>query len=129
MGTRFSRTQASFRTVKIAICGLRLVLLVAMAVAAATMHSQAADAVDGQRLFSSSCAACHGLDGRGGERAPNIAKRRDVQRLSDADLTRTIQEGIPGTGMPAFRSLGKPGIAAVVKYLRVLRAATHKTAN
>jgi len=75
----------------------------------------------GQKLFASNCAACHGLDGRGGERAPNIAKRREVQRLSDAALVRTVQEGIPGTGMPAFRSLGKPGIAAVVSYLRVLQ--------
>jgi cytochrome c oxidase cbb3-type subunit III len=85
-------------------------------------------AAEGQKLFASNCAACHGLDGRGGERAPNIAKRRDVRRLSDGDLSRTIQEGIPGTGMPAFRSLGKPGVAAVVSYLRVLQGGEVATA-
>jgi cytochrome c oxidase cbb3-type subunit 3 len=78
-------------------------------------------AAQGQKLFASSCAACHGLDGRGGERAPNIAKRRDVRRLLDSDLSRIIREGIPGTGMPAFRSLDKPSIAAVVSYLRILQ--------
>jgi len=92
------------------------------------MHAQArpnsktaANTAQGQKLFASSCAGCHGLDGRGGERAPNIAKRREVQRLTDTELIRTVQEGIPGTGMPAFRSLGKPGIAAVVGYLRTLQ--------
>ena len=28
----------------------------------------------GQQVFASTCAGCHGLDGRGGERAPNIAQ-------------------------------------------------------
>src|SRR4030081_2551948 len=37
----------------------------------------------GEEIFASSCAGCHGLDGRGGERAPNIAGRPAVQQLSD----------------------------------------------
>ncbi|PYU85142.1 MAG: hypothetical protein DMG51_09405, partial [Acidobacteria bacterium] len=32
-------------------------------------------AADGRKLFDSVCATCHGLDGRGGERGPNIATR------------------------------------------------------
>ncbi len=76
----------------------------------------------GQPLFSSSCAGCHGLDGRGGEHAPNIATDARVQRLEDADLTRIVHDGIPAAGMPAFGSRFDPGqIGAVVSYLRFLQ--------
>jgi len=44
-----------------------------------------------------------------------------VQRLSDQEITRIVTEGVPGTGMPAFHSLGSEGISAVVNYLRVLQ--------
>ena len=74
----------------------------------------------GHDIFASACASCHGLDGRGGERAPNIAQAPAVRRLSDRQLTHIISEGVTGTGMPAFHSIGATGIAAVVKYLRVL---------
>lgn len=75
----------------------------------------------GQQTFASTCASCHGLDGRGGERAPNIAERPRVQQLSDAQLFRIIENGIPGTGMPAFHSLDSANIRAVVTYLRTLQ--------
>jgi cytochrome c oxidase cbb3-type subunit III len=82
----------------------------------------------GAEIFATSCSECHGLDGRGGERAPNIATRPAVQQLSDTDLTRIIQQGITGTGMPPFRSLPMPEVKAVVAYLRTLQgtAATPK---
>src|SRR6266850_728632 len=34
----------------------------------------------GQAVFASSCASCHGLDGRGGERAPGVVGNTRVQR-------------------------------------------------
>jgi len=80
----------------------------------------------GQKIFASTCAGCHGLDGRGGERAPNIAQNREVQRLSDAELTHIVQEGVPGTGMPAFHSLASFDVEAIVAYLRILQG-TNKT--
>lgn len=75
----------------------------------------------GKQSFASTCANCHGLDGRGGERAPNIAERPRVQQLSDAQLFKIIENGIPGTGMPAFHSLDSSNIKAVVTYLRTLQ--------
>jgi cytochrome c oxidase cbb3-type subunit III len=83
----------------------------------------AADAsmAEGQRVFGSSCAACHGLDARGGERGPDIASRRELQQMSDEALLRIVQDGKAGTGMPAFRSLGSAQIEAVVRYLRSLQ--------
>src|SRR5437667_4315779 len=78
-------------------------------------------AADGRRIFESVCATCHGLDGRGGERGPNVATRAEVQQLSDADTLRILQAGIPAAGMPAFSALGVPKLLAVMGYLRILQ--------
>jgi cytochrome c oxidase cbb3-type subunit III len=82
--------------------------------------------VRGKQTFASTCAGCHGLDGRGGERAPNIADSPKVQRLSDAQIFRIIENGVPGTGMPAFHSLARPDVQSVITYLRSLQG-TKKT--
>jgi len=78
-------------------------------------------ALEGQPSFATSCAACHGLDARGGERGPDLANKREVQQLSDEALLRIIQDGIAGTGMPAFRSLGAAQIQPIVRHLRGLQ--------
>jgi len=83
--------------------------------------SSDAASIVGVQTFAAHCASCHGLDGHGGERAPDIAGRRDVQKLSDPALLRIIREGVPGTGMPAFRSLGNSKIQALVQHLRNLQ--------
>ena len=75
----------------------------------------------GAKLFPSNCGSCHGIDGRGGERAPDIATRRDIQKLSDDALAKIIRDGIPGTGMPPFASLGSRKIQALVRQLRKLQ--------
>jgi len=75
----------------------------------------------GSAIFSASCGACHGSDGRGGEQAPNIATRNDVVLLSDAELVHIVENGIPGTGMPAFSYLGNDRVRSVVQYLRTLQ--------
>src|SRR5579884_26284 len=80
----------------------------------------------GESLFNSSCAGCHGLDGRGGEHAPDIAANTRVQQLSDRDLLRTIRNGIPSAGMPAFRSaFTEQQLNAVINYLRGLQGHGH----
>jgi cytochrome c oxidase cbb3-type subunit III len=75
----------------------------------------------GKQIFTSSCAQCHGLDGKGSERAPNIADRPNIQRLSDSQISHIVENGVPGTGMPAFHSFGNSQIRAVVAYLRILQ--------
>lgn len=77
--------------------------------------------IEGKTIFSVNCAACHGLDGKGSERGPDIADRHGVKQRSDASLFRIVRDGVPGTGMPAFRSLGAPAIQAVVRHLRRLQ--------
>ncbi|HET8827501.1 MAG TPA: c-type cytochrome [Terriglobales bacterium] len=73
------------------------------------------------KLFPANCGSCHGIDGHGGERAPDIATRRDIQRLSDDALAKIIRDGIPGTGMPPFRSLGPAKIQGLVHEMRRLQ--------
>lgn len=76
---------------------------------------------NGQQIFTSNCAACHGLDGLGSERAPNIVTSPQAQKVSASEIRRIVSDGIPGTGMPAFRSLGEPAIKTVTGYLKVLQ--------
>jgi len=75
----------------------------------------------GQSTFNSSCAGCHGLDGTGSDKAVNISGSAKVRHLSDAQLSSIISNGLPGTGMPAFRSLNARQVRAVVDYLRSLQ--------
>ena len=90
-----------------------------------TDHSGAgassATLIAGRRVFVSECASCHGLDARGGERAPNILARPEVQRMSDADISRVVRDGVAAKGMPAFAgSLNAAEIHGVAAYLRSL---------
>jgi len=72
-------------------------------------------------MFASDCAVCHGGDGRGGERAPNIATKRETVNLSDAQLTAILKKGVLASGMPAFGALGDEKIMQLVSYLRELQ--------
>lgn len=88
-----------------------------------SLHAQG-DAAAGATTFSTTCAACHGADGRGGERGPNIAGSREVAQLSDADLASFIRNGVPSAGMPSFSFLGDKVITDLVAHLRVLQGRT-----
>src|SRR5579864_5837200 len=73
----------------------------------------------GRQTFAANCAACHGLDGLGTQRSPNIVT--GPRQLSPADLLRIVSDGIPGTGMPGFRYLGEARLTAVVAYVTGLQ--------
>jgi len=75
----------------------------------------------GERTFNSTCAGCHGLDGHGGDKGPNIADSARVRHLSDTQVSSIISNGIAGSGMPAFRNLNARQIGLLVGYLRVLQ--------
>ena len=72
----------------------------------------------GKSVFEGKCAACHGLDGLGGEHAPDIIRRPEVRALSDAAWLKLIHDGIPEEGMPGFPDLGGADAHALVAYLR-----------
>lgn len=83
---------------------------------------------EARQTFENRCAACHGLDGRGGERAPDIATSQKTRNRTDAALTQIITNGIVTSGMPSFNSLDAPTIRALVKYLRVLQGKSESAA-
>src|SRR5712672_2086481 len=83
---------------------------------------------DGRQIFENRCAGCHGIDGRGGERAPDIATSAKTQRRSDSALAQIINHGIPAAGMPSFSTLDVPASRALVKYLRFLQGKTASAA-
>ena len=54
----------------------------------------------GEFQFRSNCAFCHGLGAKGGGRGPDLTRARKKHGNTDAELFRTINEGVPGTAMP-----------------------------
>lgn len=73
----------------------------------------------GQKVFEMRCAACHGLNGRGGEHAPDIVANPNLSSASDQTFFQIIRDGIPRRGMPGFNLiLTRAQIRAVVGYLR-----------
>lgn len=101
---------------------------------AAQPDSTSADSVAAQAVYEKHCAACHGMDGNGQGPAAYLLypKPRDFTAGTfkftstapgdppvDADLIRTIQQGMPGTSMPSFGAiLSDQEIQAVVRYIR-----------
>src|ERR1700722_14832165 len=81
----------------------------------------------GRMLFESNCAGCHGLDGRGGERGPNIATRPEISGHSDDEILAILRHGVASAGMPAFGRLGDEKLEAVVRHLRTLQGLNGKT--
>jgi len=71
--------------------------------------------------FAGVCASCHGLDGRGGERGPDIVTQPDVLRKTDAELIKTLRDGKTAAGMPSFASQGTTRLSALVAHLRMLQ--------
>jgi cytochrome c oxidase cbb3-type subunit III len=72
-------------------------------------------------VFSANCAGCHGLDGKGGERAPDIVTQPNTRQLSDSQLLQILKKGIPRKSMPAFNDLGEDTLRSMVAYLRALQ--------
>jgi len=88
---------------------------------AGTPEATAARQGEGKATFSNVCASCHGLDGRGGERGPDIVSQPDVMRKTGAELVRILREGKTVAGMPSFAALGAARLSALVDYLRTLQ--------
>ena len=79
-----------------------------------------ADIEEGGRQYRMNCITCHGPDG-------NLVAGVDLghgkfrRASTDDDLVRTILNGVPGAGMPAFEMI-LPRAQVIVAYLRSLAA-------
>ena len=79
------------------------------------------DSSRAQQSFAKRCAGCHGLDGKGAERAPDIVTNPKVRQFTDEQLFQILQNGVPNTSMPAFDYLGDDLLRALVLHLRRLQ--------
>lgn len=77
------------------------------------------DLENGQRLFETLCARCHGILGEGGE-GPSLKRAQLTHAPDDDTLAAIIVGGIPGTGMPGSRQLRGGDDRDVTAYVRSL---------
>src|SRR5438445_4672917 len=73
----------------------------------------------GQKVFNSTCTACHG-EGASGGRGPALNTGRFAHGANDYDLFQTIRSGVPGTQMPSFAALPADDVWRAVTYIKSL---------
>lgn len=81
----------------------------------------------GKRHFEARCASCHGADGKGGERGPDIISPERARRRSADELSELIRKGMPAAGMPAFQ-LPEREMRELVAFIRSLSAPAFESA-
>jgi mono/diheme cytochrome c family protein len=83
----------------------------------------AGEQANGVALFAHNCSSCHGSDGKGlaSLKTPDFTKPAVQASLTDAQMTEIIENGMPGTMMPAWRNkLSAEEIGAVQHFVRSL---------
>jgi alcohol dehydrogenase (cytochrome c) len=95
---------------------MRFAVLLVTALAAAAQ-------TPGAKSFAGRCAACHGLDGSGGERGPDIVSTPRARAWTPEDLRRIIRNGVRDAGMPAF-ALADAEMNALLAHMETLRRRT-----
>ena len=81
----------------------------------------AAWADGGADTFKAKCQMCHGENGKGKMAGTHDWSSADVQKMSDADLTKMITDGKPPK-MPAQKGkLTDDQVKALVSYIRSLK--------
>jgi cytochrome c oxidase cbb3-type subunit III len=83
---------------------------------------------EGASLFRANCSPCHGLSAKGGGRGPDLSSGRWTHGSSDAEIFRTITQGVPGTQMPA-NGFEDSETWAIIAYLRSLTPSGHAKAS
>ena len=106
---------------------LSVLLLLAPCATAQRMSQDAARLIaEGQTHFQLRCGGCHGGDGRGGERGPDVITTRSARSRSADDLRQLIRDGLPDFGMPGF-SLSDEEMTALVAFYRAQTAPASET--
>jgi putative heme-binding domain-containing protein len=106
---------------RIGAAGAILVFLLALALPARAQNAadhqySSADVEAGSRLYATQCSLCHGPNG---ELVNGVDLRlgRFRRAVSDDDLAKVIQTGVPAAGMPPF-NLSPPEIGTLVAFIR-----------
>jgi len=79
------------------------------------------DATAGKKLFELHCAGCHGIEGRGGGRGPNLNRVHLEHAPDDAALKSLVENGIEPE-MPGAWYMSERDVRNVVAYVRSLGA-------
>lgn len=96
-----------------------------LAIIAMMLAPLSAFAADGAAVYKAKCATCHGPDGKGETGMGKAMKLKslgsaDVQKTSDADLTKVIADG--KGKMPAYKGkVSDDEIKALVAFIRTLK--------
>ncbi|HWM61204.1 MAG TPA: PQQ-binding-like beta-propeller repeat protein, partial [Rhizomicrobium sp.] len=90
-------------------------------------HDPAAIAA-GEKVFNSTCTACHG-EGASGGRGPALNSGNFTHGAGDYDLFQTIRSGVPGTQMPSFARLPADDVWRAVTYIKSLSAGKNEVAS
>jgi cytochrome c oxidase cbb3-type subunit III len=90
------------------------------------LAGNAAAIAEGNSLFRGNCSPCHGLNAHGGGRGPDLTSGRWAHGSSDAEIFRTITQGVPGTQMSA-NGFEDSETWAIIAYLRTLSPGTQKS--
>jgi len=127
---RGRRVAYSVTAVGAALTGILLLALGLSAHAGARAQDPAAaaaakPAIDIEQVFLSNCAICHGQDGRGAERGPDIVGTERAARRAAAETERIIKEGVPAGGMPPS-ALPSEEIRGLALYLRSMADAARE---
>ena len=102
------------------LCFLTILGLPALAWAQSPLDElTAADLAEGEKIFKVHCARCHGIAGQGGE-GSNLVRSKLKYATDDQALIDLLDEGIPGTGMPAIWTLDEQQTTQVAGYVRTL---------
>jgi DMSO reductase family type II enzyme heme b subunit len=144
MMTRLGLRYTSLAIVCVVTVGaLALAALFALARESAVVFAGSpiqADVAAGKAIYAARCEACHGAEGKGDGPGAEvmIPRPRDFtigafkvrttesgEAPTDADLTKVIGDGMPGTTMPAWRGiLSDAQIQQVVAYLKTFDTTT-----
>ena len=102
--------------IKVALLGVSLLLVAGTAMAS-----------DGKAVFDTSCAKCHGPDGKGATNmgkkagAPDLTDAKVQAALTDAKIAKVIKEGVvvgDKTKMKGFPDLSAEDVTALVAYVK-----------
>ncbi len=89
-----STSKFSIGSIKYSLYLIPLLILIPTEVISAQQSTSA----QGEELFTSYCARCHGVGGTGGE-GPSLQGRQFVRAKEESDLVRLVLTGISGTVM------------------------------
>jgi cytochrome c2 len=76
----------------------------------------------GEKVFNQKCAMCHKVKGKGGAIGPDLSKIGG--KMAEPQLREKLvnpKKSNPGTSMPAFATLPKNDMSALLAYMKGLK--------